>query len=519
MRLFDLFENENSNLLVIYPGRFHPFHIGHGKVYKYLREHYKGAKVYIASSAKQDAHKSPFAFDEKKKMMMLAGVDPNAVVQTKVPYVATEITDRFDPDTTIVVYAVSEKDMAEDPRFAFPQNGPKVKKDGTPAHVQKWPGITNAKPMREHSYIVTVPTFTFKIQGEAVNSATQIRNMIKNADEEKTVSILRDLYGRQDIPHEVVEIFKRRLQSDTHPAQQERVEESVIQQLIEAEMIHQLANERKLSGGEKRSKESNFKKLKKHKSDFVDRYGDDAESIMWGVATKRAKNESDELNPKAMDPKTVAALNDLKVKYPHADNVMSALVADIEDSQKKSKQNDAEHDIQFADLEKKIDALTKELKQLKATKESQMKISDIVSEAKQRLDPKCWDGYKKQGTKMKGGKRVNNCVPESIQEITLEDTQDFHEEFGYLAFCEEGLFEAEYQGRSVKLNKPMRGDVKKFKVYVKNDKGNVVKVNFGDPDMKIKKSNPKRRKSFRARHNCDNPGPKTKARYWSCRKW
>jgi len=104
-----------------------------------------------------------------------------------------------------------------------------------------------------------------------------------------------------------------------------------------------------------------------------------------------------------------------------------------------------------------------------------------------------------------------------INEVTLEDTQDFHEEYGYLGYAD--LFEAEYQGRKVKLNKPMRGDVKKFKVYVKNPKGNVVKVNFGDPNMRIKKSNPARRRSFRARHNCDNPGPKHKARYWSCRKW
>ena len=92
------------------------------------------------------------------------------------------------------------------------------------------------------------------------------------------------------------------------------------------------------------------------------------------------------------------------------------------------------------------------------------------------------------------------------------------------------LDEAEYQGRKVTLNKPTRGDVKKFKVYVKDPKtGNVKKVNFGhggtsakkagQKTMKIKKSNPARRKSFRARHNCDNPGPKTKARYWSCRAW
>lgn len=92
---------------------------------------------------------------------------------------------------------------------------------------------------------------------------------------------------------------------------------------------------------------------------------------------------------------------------------------------------------------------------------------------------------------------------------------------------ESDIEEAEYQGRKVKLNKPMQGDVKKFKVYVKDPKsGNIKKVNFGHGGssvkgkaMSIKKSNPKRRKSFRARHNCDNPGPKTKARYWSCRKW
>jgi len=82
------------------------------------------------------------------------------------------------------------------------------------------------------------------------------------------------------------------------------------------------------------------------------------------------------------------------------------------------------------------------------------------------------------------------------------------------------VYEAEYQGREVKLGKPSQGDVKKFKVYVKNPKtGKVIKVNFGDKTMRIKKSNPERKKSFRARHNCDNPGPRTKARYWSCRKW
>ena len=97
--------------------------------------------------------------------------------------------------------------------------------------------------------------------------------------------------------------------------------------------------------------------------------------------------------------------------------------------------------------------------------------------------------------------------------------------YGYtLEFVNE-LNEAEYQGRKVKLGKIMQGDQKKFKVYVKNPKGNVVKVNFGQGGdakggtMRIRKSNAAARKSFRARHNCDNPGPRHKARYWSCRKW
>jgi hypothetical protein len=80
--------------------------------------------------------------------------------------------------------------------------------------------------------------------------------------------------------------------------------------------------------------------------------------------------------------------------------------------------------------------------------------------------------------------------------------------------------EAKYKGREVPLGKPMKGDVKKSKVYVRNPKtGKVIKVNFGQKGMKIKKSNPGRRKNFRARHNCANPGPRTKARYWSCRAW
>ena len=113
---------------------------------------------------------------------------------------------------------------------------------------------------------------------------------------------------------------------------------------------------------------------------------------------------------------------------------------------------------------------------------------------------------------------IEISTSDTLEEETY-DGDDFYEEYETMHFNEDQIDEAEYQGRKVSLGKPMRGDVKKFKVFVKKPNGNVVKVNFGDPNMRIKKSNPKRRKSFRARHNCANPGPRHKARYWSCRKW
>ena len=140
-------------------------------------------------------------------------------------------------------------------------------------------------------------------------------------------------------------------------------------------------------------------------------------------------------------------------------------------------------------------------------------------------DP-CWSGYEMIGMKKKGGRKVPNCVPISEAEgycptCLIEYIKRSVNEDEYITLAQPGLNEAEYRGRKVKLGKPFLtpGGPKKRSVYVRNEKGNVVKVNFGDPNMRIKKNIPARRKSFRARHNCANPGPRWKARYWSCRAW
>jgi len=165
----------------------------------------------------------------------------------------------------------------------------------------------------------------------------------------------------------------------------------------------------------------------------------------------------------------------------------------------------------------------KELEELESTQELiDWVMIDFVSESTSE------DAGELARMKELAGMEDYTPMPEG-DEFDIEEDEDFEEVLGPLGFPEDEteLFDAEYQGRKVPLNKPMRGDVKKFKVYVKDPKsGNVKKVNFGHggtsakrPTMRIRKSNPKARKSFRARHNCANPGPKTKARYWSCRKW
>jgi len=169
---------------------------------------------------------------------------------------------------------------------------------------------------------------------------------------------------------------------------------------------------------------------------------------------------------------------------------------------------------------KEIEKIKKGLSKDKKVKNALKMANESINE-NQCLCEACQKGYMThptRKTKVMFGKRYRNCIKKESYDIWNEDGS-----FGYTMT---GLVEAEYDGRKVKLGKPMQGDVKKFKVYVKNDKGNVVKVNFGHggssakgKTMRIRKSNPKARANFRARHNCDNPGPRHKARYWSCKKW
>lgn len=179
------------NTLVIYPGRFHGFHKGHKSVYDLLAKKFGQSNVYIATSNKVDPPKSPFTFNEKKQIITFAGVPADRVVQTTNPYVAKEITSNYDADNTVLFFAVSEKDMAEDPRFQF-----KPKKDGSPSYFQPYKKGAKLEPLSKHGYIITVPTLDFTVNGKPVRSASELRAEFAASDSETQKRIITDMYGQ-----------------------------------------------------------------------------------------------------------------------------------------------------------------------------------------------------------------------------------------------------------------------------------------------------------------------------------
>ena len=193
------------NYLVIYPGRFHPFHLGHKASYDWLANQFGENNVYIASSNVQDPATSPFTFADKVTMATKLGIPSSHIVNVKNPYQATEITSTLTPEekaTTALIFAVSEKDAS---RFNFAP-----KKDGTPSYLQPVPkNKKSMKPMTKHGYVAITPTVNFRVKGVDANSASQIRKLYLDGNDSDRNQIITDLYGSPD--SELRELFDQRL--------------------------------------------------------------------------------------------------------------------------------------------------------------------------------------------------------------------------------------------------------------------------------------------------------------------
>jgi len=192
----NLTELSEPQILVIYPGRFQPFHKGHHAVFNWLSTKFGRNNVVIATSDKVDPPKSPFTFSEKAYFMHLTGVPTDRIVQSASPYDAGKVIaggnlNIPDPTNCVVLFAVSEKDMSEDPRFKNFS-----KKDGTPTYFQPFRNMRDTEDMTKHGYILTVPTFDFTVLGKPMRSGTELRSMYEQADEKTRQAIIKDLFGK-----------------------------------------------------------------------------------------------------------------------------------------------------------------------------------------------------------------------------------------------------------------------------------------------------------------------------------
>lgn len=190
---------EDSNAkqtLVIYPGGFHPFHLGHASVFDHLAHKFSDGEVFVAATDAKTER--PFGFEDKKFLAGQSGVPTDRFVQVKSPYKAEEITSKFDPNTTMLVFAVSEKDSD---RFSFAP-----KKDGTPSYFQSYTESSD-QPMSKHGYIYIVPKIDFEISGQVIDSASKIRTMYAAADDEERKGIIHDLYPLGKAPKKIKNIL------------------------------------------------------------------------------------------------------------------------------------------------------------------------------------------------------------------------------------------------------------------------------------------------------------------------
>jgi hypothetical protein len=223
--------------VVIYPGRFHPFHRGHKASYDYLVKRYGADNVFVVSSDKQDPETSPFSFADKMDMMTKLGIPPGRIAQVKNPYQAQEIKSEIDdPENTVLIFAVSEKDMTGDgARFSFG-----AKKDGSPSYMQPITADGKLKPMTQHAYVAVTPTVNFRVQGANANSASEIRKKYAAGNDADRDQIIADLYG--DVDTGIRDIFDRKLVAN-RPQQVSENRTRIIQKINHLkEMIAQLKN-------------------------------------------------------------------------------------------------------------------------------------------------------------------------------------------------------------------------------------------------------------------------------------
>ena len=206
-----LLQNTKNNLLVMFPGRFQPFHIGHKRLYDMAKKQFPGADFFITTADEiakvSDSSRYPFNFAEKKEIIKAAGIPENEIVQVRQPYKPIEILKNYNSNVTKVVYIVGKKDMETDPRFKFG-----LTKKGTPTYFQPFKDLTQMDPFKEdggHGYIYAPATLQFNLGGRKISSATELRTLYKAGDEATRKSYIAEILGKYD--PKIFNLFNQKL--------------------------------------------------------------------------------------------------------------------------------------------------------------------------------------------------------------------------------------------------------------------------------------------------------------------
>ena len=275
---------------VIYPGRFHPFHKGHKGVYNYLSSKYGGKDVYITTTDVVELPKSPFSFDEKVKMMTLTGVPLNKIIKVKNNYNLQSLVGQIpiDINRDNIIFAVSEKDMAEDPRFSrF------TKKDGSPSYLQPIPkNLTKLQPAITHGYIDTVPTTDFTVLGKPARSASELRSQYVKLNPQQRKSFITDLFGKYD--DVVYNIMNNKLASGGSLTEKQK---SILKKLIVGMMKE---DESKVKNMKKLADMALYKQRQAEEDDANEKL-DSAEAQQDAAVSDEDKKRTDDAVKKAKD--------------------------------------------------------------------------------------------------------------------------------------------------------------------------------------------------------------------------
>lgn len=482
---------EKTTIVAVYPGRFQPFHLGHARVYRWLAKNF--SNTYIATSNSIDLDRKPFSFDDKKAMMVHAGVPEERIVRVKSPYRPEEITSQFDPNRTVLVFAISEKDMKEDPRFSF-----EPKKDGTPSYFQ--PLTKNPKRMRDHAYVVTVPTFEFQVLGKTITSASEIRELFKTSDYNTQQQIIKDLYGEYN--SDIHQLMKRKLQAVTES-------DTIITDAVDYHLRNQIPFRTPVfRPGSRRFFEmiNHLKSNQLLESSSLDNFDKEILSTDLGEIVTLENGEEvpldlpfeDETEAKSIKFETLSDGKRLTVRM----SVDGTEVGIFSYSLKPVKGEQSNSSEIYPEFRRQGYGSLLLLKTIKTVNDMGKDFRED-SKSMTRMQSRIYDNLADAGY-IVGGDGYWMITPDGEDFLDTEINQIIQE--------------AEYQGKQVELNKPKRGGAKKFYVYVRNPKtGKVKKIQFGDTGLSVKAHDPDRVRSFVARHKCKTKNDKTTAGYWACR--